>query len=97
MHAEVTHRQVRLDKVDEAVDRFRHEVLPAAKKQKGFRGIYLLVDRKTGMFMEIHLWDTERAMKEAETPEFLEQQKALFNELLVSQPTREPYEVGVRD
>ena len=97
MHAEVTHSQIRPEKADEAVEIYRKSVLPLAKKQRGFRGIYLLVDRSTGKFMAIHLWDSERAMKEAETEEFVAKQAASFKDIAVSPPAREPYEVAMRD
>ena len=40
--------------------RFMQEtVLPKARKMQGFKGSYLLVDRKTGKQMSITLWETE--------------------------------------
>ena len=40
--------------------RFMQEtVLPKARKMQGFKGSYLLVDRKTGKQMGIALWETE--------------------------------------
>ena len=97
MHAQVTHTQILPGKVDDAITIYRQSVLAVAKKQKGFRGIYLLVDRDSGRFMSIHLWDTARAMSAAETDEFLQEQFALFETVVASPPTREPYEVAMRD
>ena len=33
--------------------------MPAAKQQKGFKGLYLLHDRNTGKGLTISLWETE--------------------------------------
>jgi heme-degrading monooxygenase HmoA len=97
MHAQVTHTQILPGKIDEAITIYRDSVMPVAKKQKGFRGIYLLVDRATGKFMSIHLWESSRAMAGSENDEFLKKQFALFANVFASPPTREPYEVAMRD
>jgi heme-degrading monooxygenase HmoA len=97
VHAEVTRSQIIPEKADEAITIYRKSVLPVAKKQKGFRGIYLLVDRKAGSFMAIHLWDTERDMKNAETPEYLARQVEMFKGVSANPPTREGFEVAMRD
>jgi hypothetical protein len=36
-----------MNKIDEAIKLYRDSVVPAAKSQKGYRGIYLFTDRKT--------------------------------------------------
>ncbi|MGF1471789.1 MAG: hypothetical protein ACFB50_08620 [Rubrobacteraceae bacterium] len=44
----------------------REQILPAAKLQEGFEGIYLLFDRETGRSVSITLWDTEEDMRTSE-------------------------------
>ncbi len=46
-------------KVDEGVRHFRAMVVSAYKDVAGFKGAYLLVNRKSGRVMGITLWDTE--------------------------------------
>jgi heme-degrading monooxygenase HmoA len=54
-------------------------VVPAAKRQQGFKSIKLLVERNTGKLQSISLWETEadvRATEEGST--YLQEQFAKF-------------------
>jgi heme-degrading monooxygenase HmoA len=44
----------------------REQILPAARLQDGFKGIYLLFDRESGKSVSITLWETEEDMKASE-------------------------------
>ena len=59
MFARVTFTQVDLNKFDETIGLYRDSVIPAAKSQKGYRGAYLLTDRKNGKGISITIWDNE--------------------------------------
>ena len=83
-------------KMDEVTRIHRDSVLPAAKQQKGFKGLYLLGDRKTGKGLSITLWDTEADMTEGEKSGFYQQQIAKFKDVLSGVPVREAYEVTVK-
>ena len=48
MFARLTIVQVKPDDVDKVIKLYGDAVVPAAKSQKGFKGISLLTDRKTG-------------------------------------------------
>jgi hypothetical protein len=48
MYARVSIARSQLGKADEVIRIHRDSVVPAAKQQKGFKGLYLLTDRKTG-------------------------------------------------
>lgn len=47
------------ERIDEGVRQTRDTIIPEAKKMRGFKGLYSLVDRKTGKEMAITLWETE--------------------------------------
>ncbi len=49
--------------VDAGVRNLKEQVLPSVKKMSGFKGMYLLVDRKSGKEMVVALWDTEKDMQ----------------------------------
>jgi len=51
--------QVRPGKIDEAIGIFRDSVVPAAKEQQGYRGHYLLTERKNRKGISISLWETD--------------------------------------
>ena len=61
MFARLTTTQVQADKIDEVLKIMEESVIPAAKSQEGFRGLYSLADRKTGKGVTISLWDSEEA------------------------------------
>ena len=48
MYARVTIGQFLPAKADDGIRIYRDSVVPAAKQQKGFKGFYVLTDRKTG-------------------------------------------------
>src|ERR1700674_530625 len=52
-------------KVEESIKLFTQNTLPLLKKQKGFTGVTLLGNRKTGDGLSVTYWETEATMKEA--------------------------------
>jgi heme-degrading monooxygenase HmoA len=53
------------NKVDETIRLYTQEILPLIKKQKGFTGVTLLGNRKTGDALTVSYWETETTMKDA--------------------------------
>jgi len=96
VHARVSIAQSQPGKADEVIRIHRDSVVPAAKQQKGFKGLYLLTDRKTGKGITISLWETEADMTAGEASGFYQQQVAKFKDILSAPPVREAYEVTVR-
>lgn len=66
MWARVTAIQGSPDRVKSGIHHFRDQFIPVARGLPGFRGAYLLVDRKTGKFVGISLWETERELRASE-------------------------------
>ncbi len=98
MNARVTFVQIAPGKLDEAIDRYRDSVLPAAEQQKGFKGLYLLTltDRSAGKGISITLWETEADMLAGENSGYYQQQLAKFKDVFSAPPVREAYEVSVQ-
>jgi heme-degrading monooxygenase HmoA len=96
MYARVSIAQTQPGKLDEVTRIHRDSVLPAAKQQKGFKGLYVLGDPKTGKGLSITLWDSEADMTAGETSGFYQQQVAKFKDVLSGAPVREAYEVTVK-
>jgi heme-degrading monooxygenase HmoA len=96
MYARVTFGTAQAGKVDEITKIMKDSVLPAMKKQKGFKGLYHLGDRNTGKGITIGLWNTEADMKAGESSGFYREQVAKVAPLLAAAPTMERYEVSVR-
>jgi hypothetical protein len=52
-------------RVEEAIKLWTQDILPVLKRQKGFTGVTLLGNRKTGDALTVSYWETEGAMKDA--------------------------------
>ena len=96
MFARVSIAQGLPGKSDEIIRIHRDSVAPACKQQKGFKGLYLLHDRKTAKGITITLWDTEADLTAGEKCGFYQQQVAKFKDVLDTPPVREIYEVSVQ-
>ncbi len=96
MYARVTIATAQPSKVDEVTKIVRDSILPAAKKQKGFKKLIDLGDRATGRGMIIVLWNTEADMKAGEASDYYREQIAKVGSLLAGLPTTERYEVMVQ-
>ena len=83
--------------LDEAISLYRDSVVPAAKQQKGFKGLYLLTltDRSAGKGISITLWETEADMIAGENSGYYQQQLAKFKDVFGAPPAREASEVSV--
>ena len=95
MYARVSITQGQPGQTDEVIRIYRDSVVPAAKQQKGFKGLYLLGDRKTGKGLTISLWDTEADMTASETSGYYQQQVAKFKDIVSGPTVWEAYEVSI--
>ncbi len=96
MYARVVSIQMAPAKVDEAVKLYKDSVVPAARKQKGFKSTRLLVNRKTGKGASITVWDSEAsATATGEASAYLQEQIAKFSKLFTAQPVVDTYEVAI--
>ena len=96
MFARCTIIQVKKSRVDEALKRYEESVVPAAKSQKGFQGIYVLTDRKKGKGMVISLWDSEEDALANEENRYYQEQVLKFFTFYTAPPIREGYEVSIK-
>jgi len=96
MFARLTIVTMKSDKIDETIKIYEESVIPAAKSQKGFRGIYLLTDRKTGKGISIALWDSEEDAIANEQSGYYQEQLGKFKGFFTAPPVREGYEVSLQ-
>ena len=95
MYARVTIAQVQPGKMDEGLQIVRDSVIPAAKQQPGFKGLWELVDRSNNKVLAISMWETEADLKAGETSGYYQEQMAKVASLLVGSFVREIYEVAI--
>ena len=96
MFARLTIVQSKPDKRDEVTKIYRESVVPSAKSQKGYRGIYLLSDPKTGKGISISLWDSEEDAIANEKSGYYQEQVGKFKEYFTAPSVQEGYEVTVQ-
>ena len=63
MYSRIVTVQVNPDKTDEAIAIFQDSVIPAAKQQKGFISLMMLMDRSSGKGMSVGVWESEADLK----------------------------------
>ena len=96
MHARWGSLQVLPGRVDEFVRIFRDSMLPAARAQKGFKGVFMLTIRDSGKVVAASLWESEADARAVETSSgsFSAQADAV-RDIVTEMPVIEYYEVVV--
>jgi len=96
MFARLTITQTKIERFDEALKIYEETVIPTYKPQKGFRGIYLLTDRKIGKAISIALWDSEDDAIANEQSGSYQEVLSKFKDVFAAPPVREGYEVSIQ-
>jgi heme-degrading monooxygenase HmoA len=93
VYARVVRGEIPTDRLDEAIRLWQESVGPSAKRQSGFRGARLMVDRNAGKVLSIGLWESEP--KVWESVGWNQEQIAKFAALFSGPPTvEEDYELA---
>jgi heme-degrading monooxygenase HmoA len=95
--ARFTNVHIKPHKIDAAIHLYERSVIPAAKKQKGYKGAYLMIDRNTGKGVSVTIWDNEEAALANEKNLYYQEQVMKFIPFYSASPIREGYEVIVQD
>ena len=97
MYARVVTTHAQPEKLDQLIAVFRDSIVPAARQQKGFVGISLLVDRATGKGVVVSRWQTEADLSAGEASGYYQEQLAKVGPFLTAPPTREAFEIAVAE
>ena len=95
MHARVVDLRVSPGDTREMVRIYRNSVMPAARRQPGFRGALLLTDPETGIGISVSMWETEADREAGEASGYYKEQIEKFSDFLTETPVRKHYEVSV--
>jgi heme-degrading monooxygenase HmoA len=95
MFAQITTARIRLGRTDDLIRVLQDTLAPAMTEQQGFQGLTLLIDPRTDRALLLGLWATEADLIAGERSSPYHEQVATLDELLVSSPLRETYEVGL--
>jgi len=96
MFARVTISQGEPEQIEAGIRNYREHVGPAAKKMAGFKGSYLLVDRKSGKMLGLALWATEENLQASAKAAAELRAGVLRASAAIKPPTVEIYEVAVQ-
>lgn len=96
MFARLTIVQVNPEKTNEVVKIYGDNVVPAAKLQKGYKGILLLTDPKTGKGISISLWESDQDAIMNDQSGYYQQQVGKFKDYFTKPPVQEGYEVSIQ-
>ena len=66
MFARVSTFQGSADQTTEGIRVAREQILPVARLQDGFKGLFILFDRESGRSLSVTLWETEEDMHASE-------------------------------
>lgn len=83
-------------KLNEMTAIYKDSVVPAGKKQKGFKGALLLTDADGNKGLSITLWDTEADMNASESGGYYQEQIGKLKSLMAGPPVMEHCEVSVQ-
>lgn len=93
MYARLTRLQVKLEKFEHSINIFKESVLPAVRKQLGFRAIYLFTNSKTGEGLTLSIWNSEEDAIESEKNHYYQEQLLKVMSFFSAPPVREGYDV----
>lgn len=96
MFARLTIVQVKAGTMDEVIKIYGDNVVPAAKSQKGYKGILLLTDRKTGKGISVALWESEQDAIANDKSGYYQEQVGRFKDYFAKPPVQEGYEVSIQ-
>lgn len=95
--ARLVSAQVRKGKLDQVTKIWKEEDIPLMHSVKGYRGAYLLTDRKGGRAISITLWDSERDSVADKESQLHQKQVGMYRDLLTGEIGYQGYEVSARD
>lgn len=97
MYARATLAQLQPGIVNDLLQFLRENVIPAAQRQQGFKGLLLLTDETTNKGIAIALWETEADMAAGEASDgYYTVQLARGAHFFTAPPFREVYQVNIQ-
>ena len=98
MYARVTTTPISPYRLDEAINLAREATMPAARKQPGFKGYLMLVDKSAGMALTITFWqDEDDRQVTGQDSVYYKDSISKLVPLLTGAPNVEDFEVAVQE
>jgi heme-degrading monooxygenase HmoA len=93
MYARVVTILIKPGKEDEIIRIFEESIIPTARKQKGFKGLTLMIDRETRNAISISMWEEKADMIANETSGYYQEQVGKIAGMTYGYPVDQHYEV----
>ena len=97
MYARLTRFRLKVERVEQSIKIFNESILPAAKNQKGYCGIFLFMNKRTGESTSLSFWDSEADCQASEENHYYQEQLIKVMNFLSSPFIREGYPVESYD
>ena len=94
MYARVTTFHLPISKKQEAIDIYNNSVIPEAKKQNGFKSAYFFVNRNSGKFVSVTIWENMEAAIANQKSGYFQKQIDKFEDLHIVEPEFDGYDVA---
>ncbi len=96
MFARVTTLYLRKDLIEKAIKVAEESIVPAAKKQEGFRSLDVLLDRESGKVYFITYWESEEHIEANQKSPYYQEQLMKLMVTFTADPMRESFEVVIQ-
>ena len=97
MFARLVSAQGKSNKLNEMIKIWKEKDIPLMKPVKGYRGAYLLTDRKTGKAISMTLWDSEEDAIADEQSALHQKQVGMYKGLFTGEAVHQRYEISAQD
>ncbi len=90
----------KIETMEQALQLVEESILPATRKQPGFKGFLALADRRGGKLILLTIWESEADLKAGEASGYYSEQIAKFahlSQLSVTPSYREVYELVLQE
>ena len=94
MYARVTTIHLKVKHMEDAIQVYEDSIIPAAKKQPGFKNAFFLINRNAGKFVSITIWDNIEFALENQKSGYFQAQIDKFDDFIVVKPEVEGFTVG---
>ena len=96
MFARVTTLYLRKDLIEKAIKVAEESIVPAAKKQEGFRSLDVLLDRESGKVYFITYWESRENIEANQESQYYQEQLLKLMVTFTADPIRESFEVVIQ-
>ena len=97
MYSRLTTLSVQREYIEQGIEIFEKSVVPAARRQVGYRGMLLLSDKQSGKIVSISFWDRKKSALANERNQYYQEQLIKFIAMFAAGPVREGFDVDVID